>query len=101
MSAEKDLIRDLKKLDKIFVQNMKRIVPVRKGRLKDSIEAIDKPHPGVDMLYYGQYVNDGTYKMAAQPFINDAWDMTVKQQDEQVFEILNETLNVMFNKTFE
>lgn len=87
--AEKDLKKAIKAFGKEFERNLKELVPVRKkgpqpppyGALKDSIKVFadiqaETVKSGVEMLYYGQYVNDGTYKMKAQPFINDAWQET-------------------------
>lgn len=104
--ASKDLIRAIKEFGKDFEKNLKKLAPVAKvngGTLKKSIKTFadiqgETVKSGVEMVYYGQYVNDGTYKMAAQPFINDAWAQT--RLDADVTEELEKYLDTEFEKIF-
>ncbi len=104
--AVEHLQKAIKKFGKDFEKNLKLLAPVAKvngGTLKKSIKTFaeiagEKVKPGVEMIYYGQYVNDGTYKMAAQPFINDAWAKT--RFDKDVDQELEKYLDEQFDKTF-
>lgn len=100
--------RNLKKAIKLFAKdfekNMKSNAPVRTGRLKKSIKTFaelkrDTVRGRAEMVYYGQFVNDGTYKMAAQPFINDAWAET--RFDSDVEKAILDEIENMFDITFE
>ena len=108
---EKHLLGAIKAFGKEFEKNLKQLVPVRKkgpqppkyGALKNSIKTFadirgETVDSGVEMLYYGEYVNDGTYKMAAQPFINDAWAKT--KFDSKVDKELDAYLDSQFDKVF-
>lgn len=109
----KELEKGIKRFNKAFEANLKQLVPVREkgpqpppfGALKESIKTYaeqrgDTFDSGVEMLYYGQYVNDGTYKMAAQPFINDAWAETKLNTyiDKNVEKYLDEQFDKVFEK---
>lgn len=101
--AIKHLQSAIKKFGKDFEKNLKSLAPYRTGTLKKSIKTFaeiagEKVKPGVEMIYYGQYVNDGTYKMAAQPFINDAWAET--RFDADVDKELEKYLDEQFDKVF-
>lgn len=101
--AAKDLAKAIKEFGKDFEKNLKTNAPVRTGRLKRSIKSSidltgDTIKAGVEMVYYGQYVNDGTYKMAAQPFINDSWAET--RFDSDVDKEILEEIDNMFEITF-
>lgn len=104
--AGKDLQIAIKKFGKEFEKNLKLLAPVAKvngGTLKKSIKTFadiagEKVKPGVEMVYYGQYVNDGTYKMAAQPFINDAWAKT--KLDKSIDQEIENYLDEQFDKVF-
>ena len=101
--AIKHLQQAIKKFGKQFQKNMVSLAPERTGTLKKSIKTFaeiagEKVKPGVEMIYYGQYVNDGTYKMAAQPFINDAWAKT--KFDDDVDKVLEKYLDEEFDKVF-
>jgi HK97 gp10 family phage protein len=104
--AGKDLQTAIKKFGKEFEKNLKLLAPVAKvngGTLKKSIKTFadiagEKVKPGVEMVYYGQYVNDGTYKMAAQPFINDAWAKT--KLDKSIDQEIENYLDEQFDKVF-
>ena len=102
--ARKDLTKAIKEFGKDYEKNLKTLAPYRTGRLKRSIKGNVKTtretiKAGVEMVYYGQYVNDGTYKMAAQPFINDAWAET--KFDADVDKAIIGEIEFMFDKTFE
>jgi HK97 gp10 family phage protein len=102
--AAKDLVKAIKEFGKDFQKNLKTLAPERTGRLKKSIKTFADIHgetvkAGVNMVYYGEYVNEGTYKMAAQPFINDAWAET--RFDEDVNKELVKYLDEEFDKVFE
>ena len=109
--AEKDLKKAIAAFGKEFERNLKELVPVRKkgpqpppyGALKDSIKVFadiqaETVKGGVEMLYYGQYVNEGTYKMAAQPFINKAWAET--RFNSKVDKEIDKYLEGEFDKIF-
>jgi len=108
---DQGLLKAIENFNDEFQANLKELVPVRKkgpeppkkGALKDSIKTFadiqaETVRSGVDMLYYGQYVNDGTYKMAAQPFINEAWKRTRFSPDFD--KSLEKYLDKQFDKTF-
>lgn len=103
--AVKHLQQAIEKFTKEWAKNMKQLAPYRTGTLKKSIKTFadiqgEKVKPGVEMIYYGQYVNDGTYKMAAQPFINDAWAETRfdKQVDQEIEQYLDQEFDKVFKK---
>jgi len=101
--AAREINKVIKEFGKDLQKNLKNLAPYRTGTLKRSIKTFsdiqgETVKAGVDMVYYGQYVNDGTYKMAAQPFINDAWDMTVLDAD--VDKVMEAQLDKLFDKTF-
>ena len=100
---QKHLLNAIKEFGKDFEKNLKRVAPYRTGTLKKSIKTFadiqgDTVKSGVEMVYYGQYVNDGTYKMAAQPFINDAWAET--RFDKDVDKELEQYLDSQFENVF-
>jgi HK97 gp10 family phage protein len=103
--ASKDLVKAIKQFGKDFEKNLKINAPYRTGRLKKSIKSSvertgETIKAGVEMVYYGQYVNDGTYKMAAQPFINDSWAETRfnSDVDEAILDEIEEMFDITFNK---
>lgn len=52
-------------------------VPVRTGRLRDSLEASESPEGGMEVgsgLDYAAFVENGTYKDAPQPYLGPAAD---------------------------
>ena len=113
MDKKEALLASLKAFGKEFESNLKSLVPVRKkgyqppkyGALKDSIKTFadikgETVESGVKMLYYGQFVNSGTYKMAAQPFINDAWAETRfnAKTDKALEQYLDSQFERAFNK---
>jgi len=100
----KNLKKAIKLFAKDFEKNMKSLSPVRTGRLKKSIKTFadikrDTVKGRAEMVYYGQFVNDGTYKMAAQPFINDAWAET--RFDSDVEKAILDEIENMFDITFD
>jgi HK97 gp10 family phage protein len=101
--AKKDLVKAIKEFGKDLEQNLKTLAPYRTGRLKRSIKTFadirgETVKAGVEMVYYGQYVNNGTYKMAANPFIDDAWAET--RFDSDVDKALLQEIDNMFEITF-
>jgi HK97 gp10 family phage protein len=101
--AAKEVTKIIKEFGKDLNKNLKKLAPYRTGTLKRSIKTFadlqgERVKAGVEMVYYGQYVNEGTYKMSAQPFINDAWDMTVLDND--VDKVMEQQLDILFDKTF-
>ena len=101
--AKRDLAKAIKEFGKDFQRNLKTLAPYRTGRLKRSIKVFadiqgETVKGGVEMVYYGQYVNEGTYKMAAQPFINDAWAET--KFDKDVDGAIQQEIENMFDFTF-
>ena len=103
MRGSKAINNIFKEFGKDLEKNLKKLAPYRTGTLKRSIKTFsdiqgETVKGGVETIYYGQYVNEGTYKMAAQPFINDAWDMTVLDAD--VDKAMEKELDKMFTHTF-
>lgn len=103
--AKEQLLKAIEEFGKDFEKNLKRLAPYRSGTLKKSIKTFaeltgETVKPGVEMVYYGQYVNDGTYKMAAQPFINDAWAETrfSADVDKELEKYLDTEFDKIFNK---
>tara|TARA_R110000803_G_scaffold16650_5_gene45765 strand:+ start:3062 stop:3376 length:315 start_codon:yes stop_codon:yes gene_type:complete len=101
--SSKKLKKAIIEFGKDFEENMKQLVPVRSGTLKRSIKTFadikgETVKGGVEMKYYGQYVNEGTNKMSAQPFINDAWAET--RFDSDVDKAIIESIDSMFDVTF-
>ena len=80
--------RALKKSAQIIADEAQNIVPVDQGDLIDSIvvspkldsaQKSRKTKGGVDMyvgptVYYGHFVEFGTVKQAAQPYLRPAWE---------------------------
>lgn len=75
----------------LLMDTAKSIVPVDTGRLRDSIDYqvtedaqqitwIISPH-----TEYAEFVELGTYRQAAQPYMRPAWD----ENQAQVFQIFN------------
>ena len=82
--------------------NLKDNVAVRTGNLQKSIKTFEEINEGtsetvIEMLEYGQFVDEGTVNMRAQPFIQ-------KSIEETNLDILSkgitEELDKMFDKTF-
>lgn len=101
--AVKGINKVIKEFGKDLNKNLKKLAPYRTGTLKRSIKTFsdiqgETVKAGVEMVYYGEYVNEGTYKMAANPFINDAWDMTVLDAD--VDKAMEKELDNLFDITF-
>lgn len=67
----------------LIVQEAKTLVPVRTGFLRDSIHSIDPQETGKTVVgnvtadaHYAFFVEFGTVKMAAQPYLRPALDTT-------------------------
>tara|TARA_S200002703_G_scaffold159405_1_gene172758 strand:- start:1813 stop:2133 length:321 start_codon:yes stop_codon:yes gene_type:complete len=99
----------IQKFAKKWVQNMKRTVPVRSGKLRDSIKAIDKPEPTVEMLGYGEFVNYGHKTRSGRElgpnpspdgFIDPAFDKTFKDFEDDFGREVFEEIELAFDKTF-
>lgn len=84
-----------------WVKNMKQKAPYRTGRLRDSIEAIDRPEPVIDMVYYGQFVDQGTKYQKAQHFVDKSFKETTKEFEEDFSEEVFDQITVLFDKTFD
>lgn len=102
--AGKDLLKAIKRFGNDFERNLKKQAPYRTGRLKDSLKTFadiqrETVRTGVEMVYYGEFVNSGTYKMEANPFIERAWEETKLDSDVEAA-LLDEVAD-MFDKTFE
>lgn len=100
---QKHLLNAIKEFGKDLEKNLKTLAPYRTGTLKKSIKTFadiqaDTVKSGVEMVYYGQFVNEGTYKMEAQPFIDDAWAKT--KFDKDVDKELEQYLDSQFENVF-
>jgi len=74
------------KIGKKIVEEAKRVVPVRTGSLRDSITST-QTKDGVIIeanTDYAEYIEDGTDKMSAQPFMEVAIDATEYKADEMI-----------------
>lgn len=92
-----------------WVKNMKKKAPKRTGTLKDSIKAIDKPEPVIEMVGYGQFVNYGHKtragnKVGPNPspdgFIDPAFDKTFKEFENDFDKEVFKEIELAFDKTF-
>lgn len=105
MSIEKAL----QKFADRWVKNMKKKAPYKTGRLRDSIKVIDKPEPVIEMVGYGQFVNDGhrtrgTTKVGPNPspdgFIQPSFNETFKQFEDDFSKEAFKEIELAFDKTF-
>lgn len=76
----------------------KRSSPVDTGRLRGSITTDFNPsetNPTAEIgtnVEYANYVEYGTYKMAARPFLNPAYDKHIKEFEQGVSRIVRRIL---------
>ena len=84
------------KIGKKIVEEAKRVVPVRTGSLRDSITSKDTKDGVIIEVNadYAEYVEDGTDKMDAQPFMDIAIETTEYTTDEMI----NDAIEKGFNK---
>ena len=70
---------------------MKQYVPVRTGALRESIKAFRRGSllVGISLLHYGLYVEEGTSKMAPQPFIRPAFQEIKTKVDKILWKHLD------------
>lgn len=100
----KELVKAIQEYTKDFEANLKKTVPVRKGTLRDSIKVIpplqrqNEVRGGIEMLYYGQYVDQGTRYFKGRKFISKAFAET--KFDKDVENEITNTIDKMFDKTF-
>jgi HK97 gp10 family phage protein len=93
VSAEKDGVQ-------IIVDTAKGLVPVDTGALQDSIrmevegETVNAVAGGIDDVDYALHVEFGTVKMAAQPYMRPAVDITKKQVTQAIFDNLQKQIKV-------
>jgi len=106
MSLQKSINNFTKK----WAANMKATAPVRTGRLKNSIKPLPGPEPAVEMVGYGQFVNDGHKTVSGtkvppnpQPdgFIQPSFDKTLDNSEDMLLEGIFDELDNAFDKTFE
>lgn len=98
MSLTKNIIEQF---NKELTLQMKRLAPVRTGRLRDSIQPIAETVPGVEMVSYGEYVKEkGTHNREYNPFKQQAFDATVESQalDKAVVQALDQAMNNTFKQ---
>ena len=78
--------RELASTAKDIEKSAKRNAPVDTGTLRDSIKSEAKgleANIGSDCRYAG-YVHDGTYKMAARPFLDSAAEKELEDFDDKL-----------------
>lgn len=88
MLDERQLERAVKKVTLLIERHAKEYAPVRTGRLRASIHngQIDRLTYFVGTgVEYGIYVEFGTYKMRAQPFMRPAISRTVMEVQGNLF----------------
>ena len=80
----------------VIANDAKARAPVRTGTLRRSIGIEDGPGPyevsiGTD-LEYAPYVEFGTYKMAARPYLRPAFDENVGAARQEIADVLAQLL---------
>lgn len=98
-----DSLKAIQLFAKKWVKNMKELAPKRSGALRDSIQSIDRPEPIISMLYYGQFVDEGTRYIKGSsitPFIGDAFDETYKEVGDEFSEEVFKQIEKQFDKAF-
>lgn len=84
--------------------NIRKYTPVRTGALKKSLTVLpplerpDYIRGEITMLYYGEYVNDGTRYIEPQRFIQKGFEET--KFDVEIDKGLQKTIEKMFDTTF-
>jgi HK97 gp10 family phage protein len=79
-------------------RSAKLAAPVDTGRLRGSITTDFKPsetNPEAEVgtnVEYADYVEYGTYKMAAKPYLNPAYDKHIEKFENQVSRIIRRLL---------
>lgn len=103
MAKQSDILKAMQIFTTKWVKNMKELVPVRSGDLKDSIRSIDRPEPIIGMLYYGQYVDQGTRYIRGSsitPFIGDGFDKAFKEVGDEFSDEVYKQIEKQFDKAF-
>lgn len=103
MAKESDILKALQVFTKKWVKQMKELVPVRSGDLKDSIQSVDRPEPIISMLYYGQFVDQGTRYIRGSsitPFIGDGFDKAYKEVGDEFSDEVYKQIEKQFDKAF-
>lgn len=101
--AKSETLSAIQLFAKKWVKNMKDLVPKRSGKLEESIVSIDKPEPGISMLYYGQYVDQGTRYIRGSsitPFIQNAFDETFKESADEFSDEVYKQIEKQFDRAF-
>ncbi len=101
--AQSEILTALQLFTKKWVKNMKELVPVRSGALRDSIQSIDRPEPIISMLEYGQFVDQGTKYIRGSsitPFIGDGFDKTFKEAGDEFSDEVYKQIELKFDKAF-
>lgn len=81
-------------LEEDFKPYAKRIVPVQTGALRDSIDGRVTP-AGVEVFAsapHARFVEEGTSKQAAQPFMAVAWAATIHKLYERTSKALRKAM---------
>lgn len=92
---------ELNRIGQQIVNDAKKTVPVDTGSLRDSLKyestfiSFDKFNISIYERYYGVYVNNGTYKMKARPYLTDA---VKKNLPEGIDDIINIITGELLNK---
>lgn len=101
--AQSETLTAMQLFAKKWVKNMKELVPVRSGKLQDSITSIDRPEPAISMRYYGQYVDEGTRYIKGSsitPFIGDGFDKTFKEVGNEFSDEVYKQIEKQFDRAF-
>ncbi len=101
-----DIRNDLDELGKKIVADAQAKVPVQTGKLKSSIESSTSVSSNdsftltISELSYGKFVNNGTKKMKAQPFMTKAIEENLDDGIKDITKTLTEDIlsSILKNK---
>ena len=102
--AFNELADELQITQKQLINKGGQLQAYRTGNLHNTLTVEVKPMKEVTSVvsvveYYGTYVNDGTYKMAARPFVQDSVDSVMKRMgNELLLEAGIKEIDVMMDK---
>lgn len=103
MAQQSDILKAIQVFTNKWVKEMKALVPVRSGKLQESIQSVDRPEPIVSMLYYGQFVDQGTRYIKGNsitPFIGDGFDRAFKETKDEFSDEVFKQIEKQLDKTF-
>lgn len=100
-----EIKNDLNELGNNIIKDAKANVPVRSGALKKSlsfktnINSDDSFKITISELSYGKYVNSGTRKQKAQPFLTNAVEQNLPEGIQEITKtITQDVLKNILNK---